>query len=340
MKNRQELPKLPSPKRTVNVISGGEEINGVMYTAAKKVSKITVTHGKRVRQVLEEDSITFDDADADGVLTPHNDTLGTYTAREARMQQYLEKARDLVRQFQAWKVTQIPREDNAEADALAYLASSTEVPNEENASVIHLFHSVLDQDKNEYGILPEDKKKAQALHQKAARYCLNQGNLYRKMFGGPLARCLGPSQTESVMKEIHEGHCGNHAEGRSLVKTIIRVGYYWLKMEEAAENFVAKCDKYQRYGNNMHRPAELLHPVVAPWPFMKWGIGIVGLLPQAKGKVRFLLILIDYFTKWVKAGAFKQCSKNWRHIPKQQRILDHGISQMVNAPTEAPNPEA
>ncbi|XP_070006043.1 uncharacterized protein [Nicotiana sylvestris] len=75
MKNRQELPKLPSPKRTVNVISGGEEINGVMYTAAKKVSKITVTHGKRVRQVLEEDSITFDDADADGVLTPHNDTL-------------------------------------------------------------------------------------------------------------------------------------------------------------------------------------------------------------------------------------------------------------------------
>ncbi|XP_070003307.1 uncharacterized protein [Nicotiana sylvestris] len=75
MKNRQELPKPPSPKRTVNVISGGEEINGVMYTTAKKVSKITVTHGKRVRQVLEEDSITFDNADADGVLTPHNDAL-------------------------------------------------------------------------------------------------------------------------------------------------------------------------------------------------------------------------------------------------------------------------
>ncbi|XP_070005912.1 uncharacterized protein [Nicotiana sylvestris] len=56
MKNRQELPKPPSPKRTVNAISGGEEINDVTYTASKKVSKITVTHGKRVRQVLEEDS--------------------------------------------------------------------------------------------------------------------------------------------------------------------------------------------------------------------------------------------------------------------------------------------
>ncbi|XP_070014520.1 uncharacterized protein [Nicotiana sylvestris] len=55
-------------------------------------------------------------------------------------------------------------------------------------------------------------------------------------------------------------------------------------MEEEAEGFVAKCDKCQRYGNNMHRPAELLHLVVAPWPFMKWGMDIVGPLPEAKGK--------------------------------------------------------
>ncbi|XP_070015783.1 uncharacterized protein [Nicotiana sylvestris] len=75
MKNRQEPPKPPSPKRTVNVISGGKEINGVTYTVANKISKVTVTHGKRVRHVLEEESITFNDADADGVLTPHNDAL-------------------------------------------------------------------------------------------------------------------------------------------------------------------------------------------------------------------------------------------------------------------------
>nr|XP_016512513.1 PREDICTED: uncharacterized protein LOC107829583 [Nicotiana tabacum] len=66
MKNRQEPPKPPSPKRTANVISRGEEVNGVTYTAAKKTTKFTVTHEKRVRQTLEEDSITFDDVDADG----------------------------------------------------------------------------------------------------------------------------------------------------------------------------------------------------------------------------------------------------------------------------------
>ncbi|XP_070005032.1 uncharacterized protein [Nicotiana sylvestris] len=193
--------------------------------------------------------------------------LGTYTAREARTQQYLEKVWDLIKQFQNWKVTQIPRDENVKADALANLASAANMASNENALVIHLFHSVLDPDKNEinfnnftwdwrneivaflqYGTIPENKKKAHALLKKAARYCLKQENLYRKMFGGPLARCLGPSQTEYVMREIHEENGGNHAGGRSLVRTLIRAGYYWPKMEEEAENFVAKCDKCQRYG--------------------------------------------------------------------------------------------
>ncbi|XP_070010965.1 uncharacterized protein [Nicotiana sylvestris] len=57
-------------------------------------------------------------------------------------------------------------------------------------------------------------------------------------------------------------------------------------MEEDAESFVAKCDKCQWYGINMHHPTELLHHVIAPWPFMKWGMDIVGPLPQANGKIK------------------------------------------------------
>ncbi|XP_075076595.1 uncharacterized protein LOC107789886 [Nicotiana tabacum] len=68
------------------------------------------------------------------------------------MQQYLEKVRELVRQFQSWKAVQITREENAEADALANLASVMEVTNVENAIVIHLFHSALDQDKSEHPV--------------------------------------------------------------------------------------------------------------------------------------------------------------------------------------------
>ncbi|XP_070014684.1 uncharacterized protein [Nicotiana sylvestris] len=181
-----------------------------------------------------------------------NQMSGTYTSREARMQQYLEKVRELIKQFQDWKIRQIPRDENLEADALANLASLADVANDANASVIHLFHSVLNPNANEYGTVPDDKKKAYALQRQAARYCLKQGNLYRKMFGGPLARCPGHLQTEYVMREIHEVHCGNHSDGRSLVRTLIRAGYYWPKMEEEAESFVAKCDKCQRRNSDIN----------------------------------------------------------------------------------------
>jgi len=36
-------------------------------------------------------------------------------------------------------------------------------------------------------------------------------------------------------------------------------------------------------------------------PFAQWGLDIVGPFPQATTNRRWLLIGIDYFTKWVKA---------------------------------------
>ncbi|XP_070020718.1 uncharacterized protein [Nicotiana sylvestris] len=45
-----------------------------------------------------------------------NQMLGTYTARETRMQEHLEKVHELIKQFQTWKVMQIPRDENVEAE--------------------------------------------------------------------------------------------------------------------------------------------------------------------------------------------------------------------------------
>ena len=40
-----------------------------------------------------------------------------------------------------------------------------------------------------------------------------------------------------------------------------------------------------------------------PMAICTMGIDIVGPLPQGKGQVKFLLVAIDYFTKWVEAEA-------------------------------------
>ncbi|XP_070047311.1 uncharacterized protein [Nicotiana tomentosiformis] len=57
-------------RQTINMIFGGNEINGVTFLSAKK-TKVSITHSKRLR----EDDITFTEKDADGLLLPHNDAL-------------------------------------------------------------------------------------------------------------------------------------------------------------------------------------------------------------------------------------------------------------------------
>ncbi|GKB06004.1 reverse transcriptase domain-containing protein [Tanacetum coccineum] len=43
-----------------------------------------------------------------------------------------------------------------------------------------------------------------------------------------------------------------------------------------------------------------LTPITSPWPFYKWGIDIARPFPEGPGKVKFLIVSIDYFTKWIK----------------------------------------
>ena len=49
-----------------------------------------------------------------------------------------------------------------------------------------------------------------------------------------------------------------------------------------------------------------LHTITLPWPFSTWGIDIIGKIhPTASNGHEFILIAIDYFTKWVEAASFK-----------------------------------
>ena len=41
-------------------------------------------------------------------------------------------------------------------------------------------------------------------------------------------------------------------------------------------------------------------PISSPWPFTQWRIDIMGLFPLGKKQLRFLIVAIDYFTKWVE----------------------------------------
>ncbi|GJR88544.1 reverse transcriptase domain-containing protein [Tanacetum coccineum] len=60
----------------------------------------------------------------------------------------------------------------------------------------------------------------------------------------------------------------------------------------------------------VRNPQQNLTPITSPWPFYKWGIDIAGPFPEGPGKVKFLIVAIDYFTKWIEAKAVATITGN------------------------------
>ena len=60
--------------------------------------------------------------------------------------------------------------------------------------------------------------------------------------------------------------------------------------------------------------------MTAPWPFAQWGLDIIGSFPTIMRQPKFLVVGIDYFTKWVEAKALATITKKnmwsfvWRCI--------------------------
>jgi hypothetical protein len=129
------------------------------------------------------------------------------------------------------------------------------------------------------------------------------GILYRRGYSLPLLKCLPDEDASYVLKEVHHGVCENHSGAKALANKIIRAGYYWLTMIRDAKEMVRACDACQRFTRVSNSPPEYLHSVTSPWPFAKWGVDIVGPMLPGKGNRKFIVVAVDYFTKWAEAEA-------------------------------------
>ena len=80
------------------------------------------------------------------------------------------------------------------------------------------------------GSLPSDPTEARKVKIKSSRFTILNDELYKKGFSQPYLKCLGLGDAEYVLREIHEGVCGNHSRPRSLVNQVVRAGYFWPTM--------------------------------------------------------------------------------------------------------------
>ena len=71
-------------------------------------------------------------------------------------------------------------------------------------------------------------------------------------------------------------------------------------MKADALDLVKKCDKCQRHAHLPRKPSVEQTPLVISWPFDQWGIDLLGPFPTAPGQLKYLVVAIKYFTKWIK----------------------------------------
>ncbi|XP_015967232.1 uncharacterized protein LOC107490950 [Arachis duranensis] len=274
---------------------------------------------------------------------------GSYQTRDPLLQQYLAKVNKLKEGFESITIQHVPRERNARADLLSKIASTK--PGHGNKSLIqevvrspsvsttvnaHLTSSnreswthpilqyLLD------GTLPPDPKEGKRIKREAANYTIVAGQLYKRGFSQPLLKCVEHGDTEYILREIHEGCCGHHVGGKTLAQKIIRAGYYWPTIIRDSIQLVKSCDKCQRHANIHQAAPHQLSTISAERPFGTWGIDLVGPFPTAPGQLRYLIVAIDYYTKWIEAEPLAsitatQCRKFvWRQI-----ITRFGIPEVV-----------
>ena len=125
--------------------------------------------------------------------------------------------------------------------------------------------------------------------------------------------------------------------GHAMARKILRVGYYWLTMEADCFSYVRKFHNFQTYVDNVNAPPVPLNDLSAPWPFSMWGLDVIGPIePKASNGHRFILVVIDYFTKWVEAASYASVTKNVvvRFI-KKELICRYGPPHKGSSPIMA-----
>nr|CAE01888.2 OSJNBa0035O13.7 [Oryza sativa Japonica Group] len=250
-----------------------------------------------------------------------------YKCSNPELSKYLSEVRKLERRFDGIEVRHVYRKDNVEPDDLARRASRREplepgtfldvltkpsvkeVSGEVGPSTPDISSEVTEAECEVADIettddwrsplikfigseeLPEDDTEAEKITRKAKIYSPN----------GIFLKCVSTDDGKQLLLDIHEGICGSHAAGRTLVGKAFRQGFFWPTALKDACDMVQRCEACQFHSKHKKLPAQALQTIPLTWPFSCWGLDILGPFPRGQGGYRFLFVAINKFTKWIEA---------------------------------------
>lgn len=89
----------------------------------------------------------------------------------------------------------------------------------------------------------------------------------------------------------------------ALAKKVMRVGYFWQTMVRNTRDYVKNCDQCQRHVDIFNTLPIEFHVFTSPWSSLLWGLDILSSFTPTLEQLKYLIVFVDYFTKWIEAEA-------------------------------------
>jgi hypothetical protein len=77
--------------------------------------------------------------------------------------------------------------------------------------------------------------------------------------------------------------------------------FYWPKVASDAAELVQECENYQKCARDQKQPSSLTQLIQPTWPLQRWGMDLLGPLPPAQGNLKYVVVAVEYFSKWIEA---------------------------------------
>src|SRR5436190_15029925 len=191
-----------------------------------------------------------------------------------------------------------------------------------------LYHDILQYLTN--FIIPDtyNEEEKNRIIQTAKHYYVQNNNLYRKTKNNQhQQRVVKPNQIETILFNLHKDMTGAHL-GVETTYTKVKERYYWPNMYNDICSYIETCDNCQRRGPTTRK--EELIPLRVRAPFDKIGIDIKGPLPLTTKRNRYLVVAMDYFTKWPEAKAIPNAkAETVAQFIFEEIICRHGVPKEI-----------
>ena len=82
------------------------------------------------------------------------------------------------------------------------------------------------------GVILDNKEEARRLRSLAPKYTMRGDTLFKRGNSMLLHQCFNDVEAKNVLREVHDGVCGNHAARQSLTLKLLRLGVLLANLEK------------------------------------------------------------------------------------------------------------